>query len=227
MMSGRNTRLRRGLLALAGVLTVAALGGAAAFAAVAVLGDQGLIVCVKNSNGGVRAVNAETDCTAQERAEALAGPGSTVAGATHAQSADFANQAGVAGFASQAGNANTLDGADLTQLVRDHERATGVFGAPPGSIFFMNVTCVRANDTVFNFGAVATNFLSLDPPPIVLESGEHNPRFWQMYMQNRDPDTVAQMSFHGSCVTVSGSPVTAAGQPDAAAGKPVLNAGVK
>jgi hypothetical protein len=213
-MRGRTPFGRRRLIVLGIVAAVVGISAAAAFAA---LGDQGVIVCVKNSNGSVRVVSSESACTAQEHAEALAGPGSTVAEATHAQSADFADEAG---------DADTLDGADLTNLVRDYDRAIGVFGAPPGSIFFMNVTCARsANDTVFNFGAVTTNFGALDPPPIVLESGEHNPQFWQMYMQNRDPDTVAQMSFHGSCVTVDGSPSLA---PEAApADEPVLSAGTK
>jgi hypothetical protein len=108
-----------------------------------------------------------------------------------------------------------------------NRRAVGVFGAPPGAIFFMNVTCARtANDTVFNFGAVATNFGALDPPPIVLENGQHNPQFWQMQMQNRDPDTVAEMSFHGSCVNVQGPP-SLARQGSAHGDGPVLDAGTE
>ena len=217
-MRGRTPIRRRRLIVLGIVVAVVALGGATAFGA---LGNQGLIVCVKNSNGNIRAVASETACNAQEHAEALAGPGSTVAEATHAQGADIAS------FAFQAGDADTLDGYDLSQLVRDYDRAVGVFGAPPGSIFFMNVTCARtANDTVFNFGAVATNFGALDPPPIVLENGEHNPQFWQMQMENRDPDTVAQMSFHGSCVNVQGPP-SLARQGSAQADGPVLDAGTE
>lgn len=230
-MRGRTPFRRRRLIVLGIVAAaVVALGAATAFGA---LGNQGLIVCVKNSNGNVRAVASETACNAQERAEALAGPGSTVAEATHAQSADIASfafqasNANSANFAFQAGDADTLDDYDLSQLVRDYDRAVGVFGAPPGSIFFMNVTCARtANDTVFNFGAVATNFGALDPPPIVLENGEHNPQFWQMQMQNRDPDTVAEMSFHGSCVNVKGPP-SLARQGSAHADGPVLDAGTE
>jgi len=226
-MRGRTPLSRRRLFVLGTAAVVVAIGTTAAVAAVTALGDQGVIICVKNSNGNVRVVSSETACTAQEHAEALAGPGSPVAEATHAQSADFANQAGVAGFAFEAGDAETLDGYDLSSLVRDYDRAIGVFGAPPRSIFFMNVTCARTpNDTVFNFGAVATNFGALDPPPIVLENGEHNPQFWQMQMRNRDPDTVAQMSFHGSCVNVDGSP-SLARQNAAPAGRPVLDAGTE
>jgi hypothetical protein len=212
------------LIVLGVVAAVVGISGAAAFAAVTALGDQGVIVCVKNSNGNVRVVSSESACTAQEHAEALAGPGTTVAEATHASTADFA---GSANFAFEAGDADTLDGADLSNLVRDYDRAIGVFGAPPGSIFFMNVTCARsANDTVLNFGAVATNFGALSPPPIVLESGEYNPQFWQMQMRNRDPDTTAQMSFHGSCVTVDGAPLLAR-QKAGPVGGPVLDAGTE
>jgi len=223
-MRGRTPFGRRRLFVLGIVAAVVGIGGATAFGAVTALGDQGVIVCVKNSNGNVRVVGSESACNGGEHAEALAGPGSTVAAAIHAQTAD---QSQTANFAFQAGDADTLDGADLTNLVRDYDRGFGVFGAPPGSTFFMNVTCARSvNDTVFNFGAVTTNFLALDPSPIVLESGEHNPQFWQMYMQNRDPDTVAQMSFHGSCVTVDGSPSLAPQRAGSADG-PVLNAGTK
>lgn len=217
-MSGTGKGFRRRWAAVA-VAVAAVVAGGSAFAAVLATDTDGVIVCIKNSSGALREVSAASDCNANEHAAELAGPGSTAANALHANEADHAD---TADFAAAAGDADTLDGYDSTQLMRDYQRVDQSFDFPPGVTFFASIVCPGTQHAL-NLGVLVTTFDDLNPKPIVLDDGGGtSAAFWQKRMENRDPDTNIQFTLSGACATVNGATSFARGS----GGEIVLDAGV-
>lgn len=192
---------------------------------------DGVIVCIKNASGTIREVPAASDCNTNEHAAELAGPGNTAANAFHANEADHADEADhateadhadTADFASSAGDADTIDGYDSTQLMRDYLRAEASFVFGPGVTFFASIVCPGSQHAL-NLGVLVTNFDDLSPKPIVLDDGGGSSvAFWQKRMENRDPDTNIEFTLSGACATVTGATSLAR----ASGGEIVLDAGI-